>query len=90
MPPHDTLVSGRSEVSGARVGPPAGLAPGVPGGDSAKRWRVRRSVAVHDAKQALVLEHIKDEGMARDIARLSASLGLRQQTLTRTRTRTQP
>ena len=31
-----------------------------------------------------MLEHIKDEGMARDIARLSASLGLRQQTLTLT------
>ena len=35
-----------------------------------------------------MLEHIKDEGMARDIARLSASLGLRQQTLTLTRTLT--
>ena len=50
VPPHDTLVSGRSEVSGARVGPPAGLAPGVHGRDSATRWRVRRSVAAHDAR----------------------------------------
>jgi hypothetical protein len=36
---------------------------------------------MHDATQALVLEHIKDEGMARELARLSVSLGLRQQTL---------
>ena len=36
---------------------------------------------MHDATQALVLEHIKDEGMARELARLSTSFGLRQQTL---------
>ena len=72
----------RAEVPGAPVGPPAGLAPGVHGRDSAHVLEsVGSARCMHDATQALVLEHIKDEGMARELARLSTSLGLRQQTL---------
>ena len=77
----------RAEVPGAPVGPPAGLAPGVHGRDSAHVLAHSQSEecssarCLHDATQALVLEHIKDEGMARELARLSTSLGLRQQTL---------
>ena len=65
----------------------AGLAPGVHGCDSAHVLAHSQSEecssarCLHDATQALVLEGIKEEGMARELTRLSASLGLRQQTL---------